>query len=380
MSTTRPAVKLAALAATVVLATALSVSCGGDDDTGGTAGTSPTADTSPVTEAADEDPVLVWKVTHADEDGVDQELFSIAVSPDGVRFATGYDRVTHIRQLADGSLLDEFGVDSWVSELAFTPDGSWLAGGSHIGSWWLHDTTGAVDPIRMDTAGLRARISIAPDGRTIAASAQMGDSVSLSSVADGTLLDTIGLPHSDWLDGIEYHPGGEIISVTDRRCTIMFLDVRTGAMIGTIGPSDEECDTRGAARPSHFAPDGTLLAHYTSRDGQRRIDVVDLGNLGALGDLSTTTVVHSFAFDDVPKGLTFSSDGSMLGVIGLFEARIYDIGTGDLLHVLDHAVDVMVGEGYHDGRFTPDDGHLLIARYNGVELWRLPGAGELPTP
>lgn len=59
------------------------------------------------------------------------QLFSVAISPDGQAIASaGAEHQIRIWRLKDGSLLQTYAVDRWITSLVFSPDGNTLAAGS----------------------------------------------------------------------------------------------------------------------------------------------------------------------------------------------------------------------------------------------------------
>lgn len=363
--------RLMALATTLALV--ILASCGGDEEAAETtempATETPTTET-PTTEApAADEGGLVWQISHLDESGRPEGPSSIAVSPDGTTFAAGYFLTARTHRLADAELLGEFEFAHTVDDLAHTPDGAWLAGAATRGGWFLHHTTEPVEPIQLEDAGWEGRLAISPDGRTIVAGNVMDDSISRWDATDGTLLDTIERPDAEWLASLEYHPDGDIIAVADWDCVITFFDAETGAVVDLIESPDEQCRYGSVTRPFRFSPDGTMLARYVLEAWEHGVELIEL---------ATSTVVQTFPLGTEIRGITFSSDGSMLGLIAMYESRIHDTASGELLHAIDQTFGLDTNDWNTNGLFTLDDGHLLISRWDRVELWRLPGAEGLP--
>ncbi|MDZ7677588.1 MAG: OmpA family protein [Acidimicrobiales bacterium] len=371
--------RLTAFVASLALAAGLLASCGNDDDTDALNDTTTTTTTAAPTtteatttteaSAPDGDVELVWKVTYIDEHGSPERALSLAVSPDGDMFASGHFLVARVHHLADGDLIDVLEYPHTVEDLSYTPDGSWLAGAATRGGVLLYDTAEPTNQLQLDAGG-ESRIAVSPDGQVLATNARSAGVIEFWSIPDGALLDTIERPDADWVVSLEYHPDGGTIAAADYDCVVTLFDVETGAEVDELEASDT-CSYGGVARPFRFSPDGTAYARMMSEQWERRVDLVDAAD---------QTVVHSFPIDSEIRGITFTSDASMIAIITQFGIEVWDTATGDLLHTIEQVFDPDVTDWNIDGTFTPDDGHLLIGRWDGVELWRLPGAEELVAP
>lgn len=327
--------------------------------------------TDPEPDPSGDGPEVVWQVTYLDEFDQPEQAWSIAVSPDGERFASGHYQVTRIHHLADGELIDVVEFPHSVNSLAYSPDGSRLAGAATRGGALIIDTANTAEVIQIDI-GWEGRLGFAPDGETLVAGGSVGgSSIEFHRVDDGSLIDTIELIDSDWLISLEYSPDGDTVAFTDLRCEVIWFDVDSGAATEVLDSPHEACSYATVARPFRFSPDGTAYARYLWEPTGRRVDVVEIDD---------GTLRHSFPIEYEIRGLSFTADGSLLAIVTQYTIEIRDTETGEVVHIIEQDFDPNLTDWNLDGIFTPDDGHLLISRWNGTELWRLPGAEVLVAP
>jgi WD40 repeat protein len=120
--------------------------------------------------------------------GHGQAVVGVAFSPDGTLVASGSDDSTvRLWRVADGAEVRRLPARSHIYEVAFSPDGRWVAGSGRargfVGTMW-HGATG------LGGAGEAARIWRVSDGAPVEALKHPDDAVSLSFSPDGRWLAT----------------------------------------------------------------------------------------------------------------------------------------------------------------------------------------------
>ncbi len=148
----------------------------------------------------------------------------------------------------------------WVTDMAWTPDGTHLAVASTIGVF-LYDASTLEEVRYIPTDAPVGSIAFAPDGQTLASGAD-DRTVRLWRVADGTLLRTLeGHPSEVW--SVAFAPDGQTLASGSYR-TVRLWRVADGVLLRTLeGHTDW-------VRSVAFAPDGQTLASG-SWDGTVRL-------------------------------------------------------------------------------------------------------------
>lgn len=172
------------------------------------------------------------------------------------------------------------------------------------------------------------------------------------------------------LNGVRFSPDGSALASRDVWGFHKVWDVTTGRLLEERG-IDSAPDWFGRKRLT--SPDGRISGESAfSRGGRPQTDL-------ALVDVATgETLCAIVAHPDQLNAFAFSPDGRFLATGGGYtdhpwpvnragDARIWDVRTGKLLHVL----------GWHWGAvagvdFSPDGKTLATACYDGVvRLWRI---------
>ena len=188
-------------------------------------------------------------------------ITALAFSPDGTTVAaSGYHEV-NLWKLADATLARRLrGVAERVHEIAYSPDGKWLATASgdpgQYGSakLWLAEPDGGGKPVRDLFEGGDAVFAVAfsPDSKTVAA-AGADRAIRLWEVESGKLLSTIE-DHADWVLDVAFSPDGTRLASASRDKTSKVFDVAKRESLVTF-PGHAET-VFGVA----FAPDGKTVA------------------------------------------------------------------------------------------------------------------------
>lgn len=220
---------------------------------------------------------------------------AVSFSPDGSEIAAGFDGMLGVWDVRTGSLLHDYSA-GWVTNVAYSPDGRWLAHSGQWGAEVVERKTGeSVYRFESDPQEISA-IAFSPDSRLLAgfgtdygADEDFGaigsiwetgtwalirefvspGGVTLAFSPDGTMLadnsslvDTdsgVGLRSLDCGDysictSLAFDPGGGILAAGLESGAIRFFDPTTGDLLAQLAA--HESWVSGLA----FSPDGRLLA------------------------------------------------------------------------------------------------------------------------
>jgi WD40 repeat protein len=294
---------------------------------------------------------------------------SVAFSPDGKRLAAAYmgwgipgkpgqvkvwDVVTG-QEIIALKLKDHEGA---VSRVAFSPDGKWLAGGSHPNPYkpgkpgqvkvWDVATGQEVFTLKGHSDDI-ASVAFSPDGKRLA-SGSADRTVRVWNTAGGR--DVLALEgHTKAILSVAFRPDGKHLASGSLDGTVKLWDVVTGREVLTI-----EGHGKGIVSVA-FRPDGKRLAGV-SVDGTARLWD------GATGREVLTIPGHTQGL----MGAAFGPDGKHLAA-GSFDGtvKLWEVATGRELPTLKGHT-----RGVSSVAFSPDGKRLASASHGGtVNVWNL---------
>jgi WD40 repeat protein len=353
-------------------------------------------------EAVEGEPELLWSFEHKDQEETkklpdDFKLDCLAASPDGETLVVGSSQdpvkgsyvTTYTHLLYDGSLIDvNTSQRITVDDVDFSPDGSVMGFGFSLFGTVLIDAADGSKLLQLHN-GRANHIAFSPDSEHVATGNQAGV-IWIWRIDDGEQVAALENPEiaekkatDRWVIAIDYHPSGELLAATHNDGTVYIWDLEEESIVHTIALNILVGGTKNTFR---FSPDGQIMAGAVGgEDREYLVRLWAVDNYEQLAELVVPGEVSDIAF---------SPDGSLLavashaGAIGrsqgfLSATTIWDIQSKTLLYTLDQefSTDIEDSDWLVAVVFTPDGGHLAVARWDGpLELWRLPGAEPLEAP
>jgi WD40 repeat protein len=266
------------------------------------------------------------------------------------------------------------GHTSWVSSVAFSPDGRLLASGSGYYDktikLWEVATGREVRTLTGHTDYVNS-VAFSPDGRLLASGSGYYDkTIKLWEVATGSLVRTLS-GHTDDVNSVAFSPDGRLLASGSDDRTIKLWEVATGREVRTLTGHTDYVNSVA------FSPDGRLLA-----SGSGYYDkTIKLWEV-ATGSLVRTLTGHT----DYVNSVAFSPDGRLLasGSCGQRdsggnciqgEIKLWDVASGREVRTLSGHTDYVWSVA-----FSPD-GRLLASGSDDrtIKLWEVATGREVRT-
>ncbi|MFF2809701.1 WD40 repeat domain-containing serine/threonine protein kinase [Streptomyces sp. NPDC058000] len=243
--------------------------------------------------------------------GHDSYITGVAFSPDGRTLLTGSNDGTarlwdlaSRRQSGRPLTVGPLG----VSSVAFSPDGRTVATGDEDGTARLWNATSHRQLARLLTIGPHAVQSVAfsPDGRTLAAGSDHGETRLWDVASRQQLGQPLGRSPFAILNRVVFSPDGHTLATAGSDGTVRLWDVASHQQLGQ--PLGHFINTTTVA----FSPDGRTLAAGDWDHTTRLWDVASHQQLAKFQDTSVVTWV------------AFSPDGRTLATVNTYQVRLWD--------------------------------------------------------
>jgi WD40 repeat protein len=241
----------------------------------------------------------------------EEHLESLAFSPDGAIFATGYEDGT-ITLWDTATQRKRYTLRG--RSVVYSPDGRLLAavrGHNHVAVW--DAATGQLRTVLDVDAEAETPLVFAPDGQTLAI---VHEAVRLVDVATGQVKSVLQ-EQPGMIETLAFAPDDKRVATGNQDGTVKLWDPATGQAVSVLVQGQGDAVTALA-----FAPDGQTLAWGTEVGSGTLWDV-------SLGKVRTTFPVRIFVASR-GQALAYRSDSKTLAVIhGAVHVR--DVATGQPL-------------------------------------------------
>jgi hypothetical protein len=273
----------------------------------------------------------------------DDEVRSVAFSPDGARLATGSrDDLARVWDVGTGREIVRLPHGGGVWWVAFSPDGARLATVSDDHPTRVWDVGTCCEIVRLPPAGPVQSVAFSPDG-TLAT----GRWDNLAQVWDvGTCCEIARLPHGDTVMSVAFSPDGTRLATGSSDGLARVWDAGTGRVIARLPHG-------GLVQSVAFSPDGARLATGSSDD------------LARVWDVGTGREIVRLPHGGVVFSVAFSPDGARLATGSRDDlARVWDAGTGREIARLPH------GGVVFSVAFSPDGARLATGSHDNLaRIW-----------
>ena len=271
--------------------------------------------------------------------------------------ASGYHEITFWKT-ADGALDRRLtGLAERVYDIAYSPDGKWLATASGdpgvygVAKLWLAEPGGGGKPVRdlAETQDVVFAVAFSPDSKKIA-TAGADRTIRIFEVETGKLLTQIE-DHADWIFGIAFSPDGKRLASASRDKTSKVFDLEKKESLVTF-PGHAQ-----AIYTVSFMPDGKGIA---TGGEDNRIRIWNPDNDGK-------SIREIGGFGGTVFKLIYSPDGkNLLAVGGDKTVQIFDAKGSSLRKLQGH------NDWIYALAVSPDSKTVASGSWDGeVKLWNL---------
>lgn len=307
---------------------------------------------------------------------------AVAVRPGGKEIAvdTGLSNVIDIWHIDDEKVMTPTTQKGFVSALAYSPDGRYLAAGRGL----VRQTKIAVNIWDASTGELLRNISPAfstddgsndvtaitfsPDSLFFAWSSRKA--IEIRNAATGELIRTLTPEHSATFEALAYSPDGKYMVSGGLSGMMEIWDLATGRSIKKIDAQIKEPGTFSAVRVVSYSQDMKYIVSATNivaiKPGLSPKITVELKLWDAQsGSLMKNLVGHQYKINSI----AFSPNGSYLtSASDDYTIKIWDIQSGHLVKSVAYSsekYELPVGVA-----FTPDGSSLITAGGHTIKIWR----------
>jgi WD40 repeat protein len=286
-------------------------------------------------------------------------ITALAFSPDGSEIATsGYHEV-NLWKVADGTLSRRLtGLEERIYDIAFSPDGKWLATASGDPAvsgavkLWIAEPSGGGKLVRdlLETTDSVFGVAFSPDGKYLGA-AGADRAMRLWEVDSGKPVATIE-DHADWVLDLAFSPDGTKVVTASRDKTCKVFDVTKKESLVTFPNHGQSVSA------ACFSPDGKLAASVGDDNLVRFWKPEDEGKQSR----------QITGFGGAPFKLLFTPDGKSLLAAGADKiVRVFSVASGAPEKKLEGHTDWI-----YSLAVSPDGKTVASGSWDGeVRLWSL---------
>ena len=305
--------------------------------------------------------ICLWDVATGDIRLTTSEgIYSLAFSPDGTTLAGGSRNGTiHLWDTTTGKEIKTLtGHTDAVMSLAFSPDGTTLVSGSKDMTIRLWDaTTEEYIKILRHTNGVRS-LAFSPNGLTFV-SGGWDKTIHLWDAATGEYIRSFK-GHTEGINGLMFSLDGATLFSMSHDKTIRLWETTTGEHIKTLTGYMETLQSLA------FSPDGIILAAGESFSFDKEYSIY-LWNTATGEEIKILT-----GYEAQAHSLAFSPDGTILANAGYTAINLWNVATGEHIKTLTrHSVDVHNLTKVSSLVFSPDGTILTSVAYRNINFWNV---------
>jgi WD40 repeat protein len=277
------------------------------------------------------------------------DILSVVFNPEGTGLATGIDRTIVIWQTANSQQCFSLqGHTAWVTALGYSPDGQWLASGSHDHSvrLWNMQTQECHKILQGHTSWVQS-IAYHSTGDLLASGGNDKE-IRIWHPQTGECVQILQ-GHNSRIFSLAFQPQSSMLVSSSSDRTVKLWDTKSGQCLHTF----EIAVNWSLAMDLH--PWGNAIA--TGND-QTKVQVWELATGKAIGQLPDyQTQVWSVAYSPDGQQLATASEDRTV--------RLWDVGTGKCLKVFSGH-----GDRVWLVRFSPDGQTIVSASDDQtIKLW-----------
>jgi WD40 repeat protein len=283
----------------------------------------------------------------------------LAFSPDSKMIAGASENFASVWGIASGKRLHRFEHPDllgdakmahflWINELAFRPDGQYLATASRDRTARVWALGNGQEALRLDHAGPVATLAFAPDGRSLATATDVG-TVQVWEMLSGREMFRIGNATGQTIQTLAFTPDGQRLAAADWSGEIDVWSMRSALEGARLHHRDD-------VKMLAFSPDGRFLA--TSTDDH-------IIHLWATDRWTEIAQIKRFA----PKRLLFADDSKHL-LVESQQGGLELMSVGETLQPVQ-----LAGRPSGDAILTPR--FAVLSRQGQFDIWRAAGGEQL---
>lgn len=262
-------------------------------------------------------------------------------------------RITEIGRLElEGPFSDSI---AFLPDIIFSPDSSLLAASSGYSIWLYDSETLSVVHLIEKTVQV-GQVAFSPDGTLLAGGTPYDEPPQLWRVGDGTLFRTLEVPSDyDLAFGVVFSPDGKVLAL-GAFDSVLLWQIADDSLLRILQGSDTKPYPLGALA---FSPDGKILA---SGSGLQEGWGVELWRV------SDGELLHTLGGrEDKPRvedtcDVAFSPDGKMVAAGARYGVWLWQVADGTLAQTLMTPMEGVSETSVFGVAFSPDGSLLAVTK------------------